>query len=280
MVLYPPSDPTSDHVPWTFYPVDSSGSNNADGLGSTTNVKDVVGKSVYIQERWHAGSDSRSGDWLSFTGTTVVLYPKDSTDGKVPWKIIDSGSGDGTVVLQNLWHGPTERRYGMYLGYPANATGKVALELVAAADVKNRGVWELLPAATPRVSGYCLSATAVPEQINLQVASPDSVVVSFVTFEAAAPTRPPDCRCQGRFRNRPPRCRICTRNHVHGHDAHVRNQRWAQALHAFHCFAWVDATCDLLVRGAVRERRSHAERSALLPRTPGWHDADPYQHLR
>ena len=37
----------------------------------------------------------------------------------------------------------------------------------------------------------CQSVTGVPEQINLQIASPNSVVVSFVTFEKAAPTRPP-----------------------------------------------------------------------------------------
>jgi len=39
--------------------------------------------------------------------------------------------------------------------------------------------------------GYCTSANQVPEQVNIQVASPDTVVVSFVTFESIAPGEPP-----------------------------------------------------------------------------------------
>ena len=79
----------------------------------------------------------------------------------------------------------------MYLGYPSASTGKVSIGLVPGNDTKNRAVWTLLPAATPQLSGYCVSGTGVPEQINLQVASPDAVVISFVTFEAAEPTNPP-----------------------------------------------------------------------------------------
>jgi hypothetical protein len=37
----------------------------------------------------------------------------------------------------------------------------------------------------------CRSTTGVPEQINIQIASPNSVVVGFVTFEKTAPTRSP-----------------------------------------------------------------------------------------
>ena len=44
--------------------------------------------------------------------------------------------------------------------------------------------------ATRNIS-FCRSALSVPEQVNLQIRSPDSVVVGFVTFEAAAPTAPP-----------------------------------------------------------------------------------------
>ena len=40
--------------------------------------------------------------------------------------------------------------------------------------------------------GYCDSqATGIPEQINIQIAAPDVVVLAFVTFEGAAPTKPP-----------------------------------------------------------------------------------------
>ena len=44
--------------------------------------------------------------------------------------------------------------------------------------------------ATRNVS-YCHSVRGVPEQVNVQIASPNSVVVGFVTFEAAAPKQPP-----------------------------------------------------------------------------------------
>merc|ERR1711937_747953 len=39
--------------------------------------------------------------------------------------------------------------------------------------------------------GYCTSAPAVPEQINVQIAGPNSVVLSFVTFEAEKRTQAP-----------------------------------------------------------------------------------------
>jgi hypothetical protein len=47
-----------------------------------------------------------------------------------------------------------------------------------------------IDAATHNIS-YCRSAQGVPEQVNVQIASPDSVVVAFVTFEAAPPKQPP-----------------------------------------------------------------------------------------
>ena len=37
----------------------------------------------------------------------------------------------------------------------------------------------------------CTSGMGIPEQVNVQVASGDSVVLSFVTFEKTAPTKPP-----------------------------------------------------------------------------------------
>jgi hypothetical protein len=40
----------------------------------------------------------------------------------------------------------------------------------------------------------CTQSYGVPEQINVQIAGPDSVVVSFVTFETAEPTAPPTAR--------------------------------------------------------------------------------------
>jgi hypothetical protein len=39
--------------------------------------------------------------------------------------------------------------------------------------------------------GYCTSNRGVPEQVNVQLAGPDSVVINFVTFEAKTPAGPP-----------------------------------------------------------------------------------------
>jgi len=38
---------------------------------------------------------------------------------------------------------------------------------------------------------FCTSAQGVPEQVNIQIAGPDAVVVQWVTFEAAAPADAP-----------------------------------------------------------------------------------------
>ena len=53
------------------------------------------------------------------------------------------------------------------------------------------------PYCIGKVSGvieYCTHADGVPEQINVQIASPTEVVVNFVTFESTAPTKPPIVR--------------------------------------------------------------------------------------
>ena len=51
----------------------------------------------------------------------------------------------------------------------------------------------LKPGAPPpgQDFGYCTYAKNVPEQINIQIAGPDSVVVSFVTLEEVPPVAPP-----------------------------------------------------------------------------------------
>lgn len=46
-------------------------------------------------------------------------------------------------------------------------------------------------ANAPNTSQYCIPATSVPEQINLQYAAPGVVVVGFVTYEEAPTEAPP-----------------------------------------------------------------------------------------
>ena len=48
-----------------------------------------------------------------------------------------------------------------------------------------------------RITGevaFCSSGFGIPEQVNVQIAGPDAVVVQFVTFETSAPTKPPVAR--------------------------------------------------------------------------------------
>ena len=70
-------------------------------------------------------------------------------------------------------------------GNGATATAPTGSQLTSRGTVSY-----CIDAATRNIS-YCQSARGVPEQVNVQVASPDSVVVGFVTFEAVAPKQPP-----------------------------------------------------------------------------------------
>ena len=47
------------------------------------------------------------------------------------------------------------------------------------------------PGPPPYRWGYCVSPDSVPTQLNLQLGGPDSVVVSFFTFEKTNATAPP-----------------------------------------------------------------------------------------
>ena len=92
-----------------------------------------------------------------------------------------------TYHLQNAWHNGSDSRVGMWAG--ADGT-----KMILTSDVAKRGTYRFYSQPKPpepKPSGYCTSATGVPEQINLQLAAPDALVVSFVTFEDAAPTAPP-----------------------------------------------------------------------------------------
>ena len=143
VVLYPAGATDSRGV-WRFHPAGGGG-----GTG--------VGDTVFIVNEWRAPSEPRAGMYLSFSGhhdgsngTGLILSATDY-DGWVPWKIVDTGSGDGTVFLQNQWH-PTDARFGMWAGY---ADGSTAVVLTA--DIANRAVWTLVQAAPVQASGYCLS---------------------------------------------------------------------------------------------------------------------------
>jgi hypothetical protein len=59
-------------------------------------------------------------------------------------------------------------------------------------DLSDAMTFKLVPSGSTMGSwDYCTSKNGVPEQINIQIADPLSVVVSFVTFESAPPQEPP-----------------------------------------------------------------------------------------
>jgi len=75
----------------------------------------------------------------------------------------------------------------------ANATGlSIPSPLLDPIGVGGVGAWCVCKGSTdtsaPANWGYCTSPHYVPEQVNLQLASPTTVVVSFVTFEPSVPT--------------------------------------------------------------------------------------------
>lgn len=144
VVLYPAGATDSRGV-WRFHPAGGGG-----GTG--------VGDTVFVVNEWRAPSEPRAGMYLSFSGhhdgsngTGLVISATDY-NGWVPWKIVDTKSGDGTVFLQNQWHPGSDARYGMWAGY---ADGSTAVTLTA--DTARRAVWTLVRAAPVQASGYCLS---------------------------------------------------------------------------------------------------------------------------
>ena len=65
------------------------------------------------------------------------------------------------------------------------------LTLVAPGNASQRLAFTAVAASAPAARAYCTSAQGVPEQVNLQLASPSSAVVHFVTFEAELPVAAP-----------------------------------------------------------------------------------------
>jgi len=145
----------------------------------------------YIKNLWHGPEESRYGDWMAFSGTTMSLAGQDDLDNRVPWKLVPVAAAEDTYHLQNQWKAAAgEPRAGMWAGN--NGTSMI---LTPDDGIwTQRGQYRLFKVAPPRAFGYCVSGAGVAEQINLQIASPDTLVASFVTFEATAPEKPPVVR--------------------------------------------------------------------------------------
>lgn len=88
-------------------------------------------------------SKSHIGEYLSFYGQDVVCEPHPTPDQLVLWRLLPIDVAQNTYEIQNLWRGPSERRYGRYLGWNHNWNG----ELVSnTGTYGGAGVWQLEPA--------------------------------------------------------------------------------------------------------------------------------------
>eukprot|EP01065_Artemidia_motanka_P019005 TRINITY_DN2242_c0_g1_i1.p1 TRINITY_DN2242_c0_g1~~TRINITY_DN2242_c0_g1_i1.p1 ORF type:complete len:772 (+),score=296.86 TRINITY_DN2242_c0_g1_i1:54-2318(+) len=121
--------------------------------------------------------------WVSFTWTKNYLRAWYSESDAMPVELVSQG--DGKYKMINQYSDP--RAQGKYLNLDSNTW------LQTVADEADAAVVSFEDATGPgsALSGYCTHGNAVPEQINVQIGSPDTVVVSFVTFESAAPKSPP-----------------------------------------------------------------------------------------
>eukprot|EP01047_Picozoa_sp_COSAG01_P057043 COSAG01_NODE_6547_length_3613_cov_6.407513_1_plen_609_part_00 len=152
-----------------------------------------------------------AGDWIGFEGTTVCCGACANTEdqrgvwGLVPLDGAASTQKEYNVV--NLWHGPSERRFGDWLGVSAGRN--VVLD---AKDATSRTTWRLV-AASPKdshtnasaatsnafylqakASGLYIGLTS-KEAVTLLPKEFDKVAFSFVPVPPPPPPPPPPSHC-------------------------------------------------------------------------------------
>jgi hypothetical protein len=152
-VLYAKSAPEGSKGVWEMIPIDDD-----------PNVM-----TFYIQNLWNCPTERRCGQWLSFSGTDIELYPRSSTTDKVPWKLVLVTGTTDTYHLQNLWEGVHEKRYGMWAGLASETgTENQKLILVPRNSTTTRATFKLHETKAPPLPLtflYCTSGSGVPEQV-------------------------------------------------------------------------------------------------------------------
>ena len=116
-----------------------------------------------------------------------LLAPEECPHGCAAWS--------KTNTPADWWqHGAVPAGASNHCAQPANATGLATPKPVLdPKGIGGQGAWCVCEGMQEAgwlsrgKWGYCTSASYIPEQINLQLANPDTVVVSFVTFEPTAP---------------------------------------------------------------------------------------------
>lgn len=127
-------------------------------------------------------------NYVSFTNTGFYLRAYYSSSDAMPVQL--ESAGNGAYYLVNLY--PDLKGAGKYINMEASTTWLLSGTNDKAQALKVTFENATGPGATGGGTfGYCTHQNAVPEQINVQIATPDTVVVSWVTFETTAPTKAP-----------------------------------------------------------------------------------------
>ena len=116
-----------------------------------------------------------------------LLAPSNCAKGCAVW----TKDQPGDVVKTDAWwssgEGPPATAAN-HCAQLANSTGlNKPAPVLDPKGVGGQGAWCFCEGSDRKEWGYCSSPSFVPEQVNLQLAAPDTVVVSFVTFEPSAP---------------------------------------------------------------------------------------------
>jgi hypothetical protein len=157
----------NDAMPITFHAVPSK-PNTYTMFNAWTQTKGY--------EKWIVAQPSQTYNFLHAWGSSasdaleVTLAPQGERSGEYTMQNV----ADGTYV--SYCTSGCDNGYWLTSGYKS---------LNDAMTVK------LVPYVPTPPSDYCLYAHSVPEQINLQLAGPNSVTISFVTFETTAPAGKP-----------------------------------------------------------------------------------------
>ena len=120
------------------------------------------------------------------------LPPVECAHGCAAWA--DAAEARPELNITAMWavSGKVPVEAGKYCAIPGMVGGRTGMAAgETTADVLAADAGSFCFCEGTMEPHYCVSAHGVAEQINLQIASSNTIVVGFVTFEAAMPVEPP-----------------------------------------------------------------------------------------
>ena len=86
------------------------------GFSLASTPSSISNKAFFLENIGSAPKDPSNGEWVSFTGSNVLLYDKSEKlkGGAAPWVMlpIDDDPNVMTFYIQNVWRCPSEARCG------------------------------------------------------------------------------------------------------------------------------------------------------------------------